>query len=63
MIEDYIKYLTNDYKVAHAVLPFGVDDFILIVCDSGLYTVYYVNERRWMNIGSFQKMVDNWSKF
>lgn len=58
MIQDYIKYITNDYKIPHTVLPFGTDDFILILYDGGLYTVFYVNERRWKNIGSFTKDLD-----
>lgn len=58
MIQDYIAYLTNDLKMPHTVLPFGTDDVILIVYDGGLYTVFYVNEWRWINIGSFTKLLD-----
>lgn len=63
MIQDYIAYLTNDLKIPHTVLPFGTVDFILIVCDGGLYTVYYVNERRWINIGNFKKIIDKRKEF
>lgn len=59
MIQDYITYLTDDLKIAHTVLPFGADDFILILCNGGRYTLFYINELRWVNIGSFSKPLDN----
>lgn len=55
MIQDYIKFITDDYKIPHTVLPFGTDGFILIMYDGGLYTEFYVNEKRWINVGSFEK--------
>ena len=42
MIQDYIAYLTNDLKIPHTVLPFGTDDFILILCD-GVYTPCFMS--------------------
>ena len=55
MIQDYITYLTDDLKIAHTV--YLLEQAIL--CNGGRYTLFYINEHRWVNIGSFSKPLDN----